>query len=712
MQNDLADISDRRTKRTPLLDRPSVIRAVVLGILLAAAISAVLLVDFLSPSQVILNAGDVSPETILAPADKTYISAIQTERARENQARKVQPIYDPADGTIRTQQEDRARDILAYISTVRQDTYASVEEKVRWIAAIPDLQDLPPTIINRALSLNENDWQEVAEEIVDVLLEFMEGTIQEDDLDAIRGELPNRIRGDLDFAQRSVIEALASRLVKANALYNAAKTEEERQKAREIVDPVSVTIREGEAIIREGDLVTAEDIEELNAFGLRQQARPWGTVAGTILFSLIVVLILELLALRLQPTIWARWRTAVATIVLVATFVALGKLMLPVKDEVISYLYPLPALSMILTVLFGPSLGITAGVTAAFVGAFVAGGSLELTAYLLAGTLMGALVLGEADQLKVFLRAGLAVALTNALVIILFGLVSPDQDMVKASINALVGVVMGGLAASLTLAAFFGLSATLELITPFQLMELSRPTHPLFRRLLLEAPGTYHHTLLVSNMAEEAANRIGANGMLARVGSYYHDVGKTLRPAYFTENQEGGVNPHEMLDPFTSAKIIISHVHDGQALAEKYGLPAAIRDFIPQHQGDDLVRAFYRKAVTSAGDGGASVREEDFRYPGPKPQSKEAAIVMLADSCEARTRSAQSRSPDEIDLLIRATIKDKLDTGQLDEVDLTLRDLDQIREAFVSVLQGVFHPRTQYPEPVVVRGADGQTVVR
>jgi putative nucleotidyltransferase with HDIG domain len=331
---------------------------------------------------------------------------------------------------------------------------------------------------------------------------------------------------------------------------------------------------------------------------------------------------------------------------------------------------------------------------------------------------MGALILGRAERLKSFLQAGLAVALTNAAVILLFGLLSPEQDMLKAAINALVGLVMGGLAASLTLALFFALSAVLDVITPFQLMELSRPTHPLFRQLLLKAPGTYHHTLLVSNMAEEAANQIGADGLLARVGTYYHDIGKTVRPYFFTENRVGGANPHDRLDPRTSAQIIISHVQDGLDLADKYKLPSGIRAFIPEHHGTSLVLAFYRMAVQAANEEtqeetpATVVYEEDFRYPGPKPQSKETAILMLADGCEARVRSAEPESAEEIDRIVGEMIKLRLESGQLDESDLTLRDMKEIHASFLNVLQGVFHPRVKYPEPVKVRGADGQEVIR
>jgi len=234
-------------------------------------------------------------------------------------------------------------------------------------------------------------------------------------------------------------------------------------------------------------------------------------------------------------------------------------------------------------------------------------------------------------------------------------------------------------------------------------MELARPTHPLLRELLLKAPGTYHHSILVSNMAEEAAGRIGADALLARVGAYYHDVGKITRPYFFVDNQVEGVNVHERLDPRTSAQIVISHVKDGLDLAKKYRLPSKVRDFIPQHHGTSLATYFYQQARESEGD---EVNEEDFRYPGPKPQTKETAIVMLADNCEAAVRAERPASLEEIEELVRKVIGNKVLAGQLDECDLTLRDLDEIRSAFVSILEGVFHPRIKYPEEAKVEGKE------
>jgi putative nucleotidyltransferase with HDIG domain len=645
------------------LTRWALVRAAVLGVLLAVFTSVVLLVDFLPSNQVLLNEGDVSPADILAPYDLAY----------------------------------------------RADGYAPLEQKADWIATIPDLS-LSPDVISQTLTLNEDDWQAAKDETVRVLIRAMQGEIRDNQVATVRRRVPTLISIDMTDDQAAVVEAVAGGLVTANTLYNAARTEEAKQQARDQTEPVKVTVRKGEAIVRQGSLVRNLDIEALDAFGLRQQEIRWQVVVAMSALAIVTTVLLELLIFRLRPTLWAQSRAAITTFVLIAIFVALGKLMLPLSDSIVPYLYPLPALSMILSILFGPALGMAVGVIVGLLGGYMSGGSSEIVAYLLAGTLMGAMSLGQAERLKTFLRAALSVALVNAAIILLFGLLRPEQDMLRVSINSLVGLVSGGMATSLALAAFFVLSAMLDVITPFQLMELSRPTHPLFRQLLLKAPGTYHHTLLVANMAEEAAEQIGADGLLTRVGTYYHDIGKTLRPYFFTENRVGHVNPHERLDPYTSAQIILSHVPDGLDLAEKYHLPSAIRAFIPEHHGTGMTLAFYRMAVKADDDDGHGVRKEDFSYPGPKPQTRETAITMLADGCEARVRSAEPGSVEEIERIIADTVKARLDDGQLDESNLTLRYIKEIQAAFLSVLKGVFHPRVKYPEPVKVKGADGREV--
>jgi putative nucleotidyltransferase with HDIG domain len=260
---------------------------------------------------------------------------------------------------------------------------------------------------------------------------------------------------------------------------------------------------------------------------------------------------------------------------------------------------------------------------------------------------------------------------------------------------------LGGLvSAGLTLIFFFLIGNMTHIVTHIQLLELSRPTHPLLADLLRRAPGTYHHSLVVGNLAEQAAIRVGANAFLCRVGAYYHDVGKMARPYFFTENTPPGVSLHENLDPETSAQAIISHVTEGLRLAKKHRLPQVIHHFIAEHHGTELVSYFYHQAVQDADGDESQVERGRFCYPGPKPQTKETAILMLADASEATVRSVQPQSNDEIDSIVRKTIANRMKSGQFDECDMTMRDLEQVRIAFNEVLQGVSHPRVKYPEQV------------
>jgi len=245
--------------------------------------------------------------------------------------------------------------------------------------------------------------------------------------------------------------------------------------------------------------------------------------------------------------------------------------------------------------------------------------------------------------------------------------------------------------------------------TSLQLLELARPTHPLFRQLLMNAPGTYHHSIVLSNMAERAAETIGADALLTRVGAYYHDIGKLTRPYFFAENQSNGENPHDKLDPKTSADIIIGHVTDGMDLARKYRLPRRIDDFILEHHGTMVTRYQHNQAVQAAGGDASKVDIEKFRYPGPRPQSRETALLMLADGTEARTRAQRPNDEESIRKLVLSTIEAAQKQGQLDDTKLTLRDLGIITDAFVTILKGTHHPRIAYPKEIPA-GEDVATV--
>jgi len=665
--------------------------------LFALAAILILTLRFSPTDRIALKPGDVSPVDIRAPRAHDYISEVLTEEARRRAEAAVPDVYDPPQAKIRHQQVARAREILDYIGSVRADTYASREDQIAWIQAIPDIS-LPLQAITQTLELSDEAWLRVASEVPLVINRAMREEIREHQLALARRRVEGMIGLQVQLSDEEV--EVAKALLQPNSFYNAEKTEAARKAAREAVEPVTVSFAEGEIIIRAGDIVDALDVEALEELGLYQAAWDWWQVSGTILFVLALTVLISLYLFRFTPEFWKSRRQPPLLYLLMIAFLLLAKLMLP-QHTILPYLFPLPALAMLLASLFDLRLATLITLCFGLLVGYLTNGAPEVVTYAVVGALVGAFTLGRGERLINFVRAGGYVALFNLAVLTAFRL--PDHDLDLTGILQLTSaaVANGVLAASLTLLGFFLLGTLFGVTTSLQLMDLSRPTHPLMRELVLKAPGTYHHSIIISNMAERAASAIGADGFLTRVGAFYHDIGKIVRPHFFVENQAEGSNPHERLDPYTSAQVVISHVKDGLDLAQKHHLPERIQAFIPEHHGTGLVSVFYHQALEEA-EGETAVNEADFRYPGPKPQSRETAIVMLADSCEAAVRAAHPATVEELEQLMRRMISQRLLEGQLDESDLTLRDLDRIRQAFVDVLRGVHHPRIRYPEPPAI----------
>jgi putative nucleotidyltransferase with HDIG domain len=674
------------------------LRAVLMG-LLFVVFSSLILVLKIPPggSNEQLDVGNVVQRDVLAPERITYVSEIQTEAARARAEAAVAEVYDLPDTRVARQQVTRARQIFDYFDSVRADNYASLDEKRELIAAVNDLT-LTDSIIVGMLTANSETWAVIKAETITVLDQAMRAEIRPNQLAAARRRLPMLLDLDVSDQAAAVVVAIVEDLIQPNTFVNEERTTEERQLAREGVQPVVVTYEKNQRILRAGDLVRPADVEALEELGLQQPAFNLSAVVGDVAFITLIGLIIGFYIFRFRPRVLGQPRHLWLLLLLLLLFVGMIRLMVP-GHTLLPYAFPMAALSIMLAALIEVQLGILVTILMGLVIGYIAGGSLEFTLYAVMGGLVGIFSLGPVERVNRLLWSGVYVALTNMAIVLIFRLPGGELDSMGLVQLLGAGVANGAFSASLILIGFFLVGNFLGITTSLQLLDLARPTQPLLRQLLLRAPGTYHHSLMVSNMAEQAAEQIGADALLTRVGAYYHDVGKIMRPYFFVENQMNGINVQDRLDPRTSAQIIISHVRDGIDLAKKYRLPRDVRAFIPEHQGRGLIKYFYHQALEQADDP-SQVDEADFRYPGPRPQSKETAIVMLADSCEAAVRAAHPNSVEEIDKIARRIINDKLTNGDLDECDLTTRDLDQIRSAFVKILQGVFHPRIKYPEEV------------
>jgi hypothetical protein len=661
---------------------------------LAALIVAIPL--FSGDGSLRLAVGEVVNQDIRAPRSTIYFSPILTEQARVAAAAAVPKVYDDPDIRVARQQVSLLRDILDFVNAVRADTLAT---PVQQRADLMLIQDLPLTAEEAGLVLGLSDapWVRVQTETASVLEQIMRAPVRDDQLDEVKRGVATRLSVDLSEEQARVANALVAGLIIPNSAYSAAETDQAREAARAAVADVYQQIERDDIVVARGQRVTEANLEALAALGLLQPDRRWQEIVSPILAVIITSVLLGLYMRRFNPELGLNPRRVLLLGFLFTIFLLGAMLMVP-AHTLLPFFFPAPALAMLLTVFLGPQLAITVSVALAALVGYIGGNSLELTIYAAMGSLVAALVLGRAERVNQFFWAGLAAALAHAGIVLVFRLTDPNLDPLGLAQLMLASAANGVISASLTLVGFFILGGVFDLTTSLQLLELARPDHPLLQFILRHAPGTYQHSLQMANLAEQAAEAIGANAMLVRVGALYHDAGKAMHPEYFVENQLDGHNIHETLDPTQSAEIIVGHIRDGLELARRYRLPGRIRACIAEHHGTLKTAYQYKRALQAVGDDPTKVDVSKFIYPGPRPQSKETALLMLADGCEAKVRSDRPGSKDDLDRIVKAVIDDRVAKGQLDDTGLTLGDLRLIRESFVNTLQGLYHPRLKYPE--------------
>jgi putative nucleotidyltransferase with HDIG domain len=646
-----------------------------------------------------LTIGDVAPYDIHAPIALTYQSQILTARQQDAAAAAVPLIYSPADTNIARQQLEELRNTLAYINSVRADSFATQEQKISDLAALEYAQLNRDTII-AILSLSSSRWVGISQEAASVLDQIMRGPIREDQLSSVDQRIPTLISLSFPEDQSVIITSLVQAFVVPNSLYDGQLTETARQQARNNVTPVTSSFMTNEIIIQAGNVITATDFEALQQYGLAQPKNHWQDIISSMGLTILTAAIF-IFYFRRNPQLFSgnpgiRKLTLLVTLFLLFLFIA--RISIP-GHAVIPYVYPVMGFALTISALFSPELALISVVPLAYLIPYNLPDAQALTIYYLLGSLFGVFVLRRAQRLTSFFWSGAAIAVSGSFVAIAYRIIQPTADWVGVATLALAATINGIASASIGLIFHYYLSPLLGKIAPLQLIELSRPDHPLQLLLLRNAPGTYQHSLQLANLVEQAAETIGADATLARVGALYHDIGKLINPFFFIENQPpGDINPHNDLDPETSASTIIRHVSDGLELAHKYHLPQQLLDFISQHHGTTITRYQYTRALELAGMNKDAVDMEKFRYPGPRPTSREIALLMLADTCEARMRAERPKDEDMLHELIKSVVKDKLELGELDDTQLTLRNLDEIIDSFTSTLRGVYHPRLQYPK--------------
>jgi putative nucleotidyltransferase with HDIG domain len=647
--------------------------------------------------RVSVTVGALAPQNVYAPFG--VIDRAATARARAAAAASV-PISYTLNPAVYRQASATANRDFETLDELASDAVMPLKAREQAAASWIPI-GLPPADWGAVLTSGATSLAMLQQDTDSLLIATMGGQGEgiydnTQSLDAARNNVAE-LAGTLvtNPSDRLFLTDLGRALVRPNTFPDWAETNRNRQLKMAAVQPVRIW--PGEQILKQNVPVTAADIALLQQLGLLNDGFDPAPLAGGLLFAVVAVG-------ALAGYLWGfrrRLLTQPATLVIAGSMMAAAVIacaalsMVPGADYVI-----VPTAAITIAALADSGLAVVCTGVLALVGGILAGSDLVTALVAFFGGLAGVVGVSRLSNRYDVVRVGLLVGLVN--LVTLLGLDVLDGSILSAAPvwhQLFWSFVDGGFAAMLAVGLTPFLEAPFGLVTAMRLIELTNPNQPLLRKLLVEAPGTYQHSVMVGNLAEAASEAVGGNSLLARVGAIYHDVGKLKRPYFFIDNQFGAENPHDKLSPSLSALIIASHVRDGVELAREHGVPARVRDFIQQHHGTTVIRYFYEKARDL--DTGEGVLEEDFRYDGPRPQSKEAAIVMLADACEATSRTLKNPTPEAIEQVVRGIIKDRLTDGQLDEADLTLKDLDVIARTFTRILTGVFHERIEYPDRVL-----------
>ncbi|SIS66694.1 HD family phosphohydrolase [Alicyclobacillus vulcanalis] len=673
------------------------VRAIIyagLGVLLFA-----ILASSMMPPRYHFTVGEVSPTTVVAPV--TAVDTAATAAKRKAAEAKVPKQYAQSPQVLTDALNQLATLFHAASAAVENRSLAAPEKLVALRRVAP--QGLSSSTL--ALMLAESPARLAALErdsakVVQAILSqpFYADSMQQSML-LVDRQIVNLNLG-LDRDEAMIVQNTAVSVLRPNMVYQAQATQEAREQAAESVQPV--LIHQGDVIVAKNQVVTSEVISKLKDVGLYSAYPSLRVGVG---FAVFIALSIAMLAAYVERRAPRRRLDNLMLGILGLVFVLMAILIAVTKWIVAAggpastpYLLPISLGAMLITVMMDSSLAVVSAFFFSFLLGAAFGMNYDFVFYGFVGSLVGAYSVSRVTSRATFMRAGFIVSAVNiGTVIALYLLaVSREGDFHSLSLHVGLAALNGVFAAILTMGILPFFESAFGLLTPIRLLELSNPNHPLLRKVLLEAPGTYHHSLIVGNLAEAAAELVGADPLLCRVGAYYHDVGKTKRPMFFVENQMTKENPHDKVAPSLSHLIITSHVSDGLEMLRKAGIPKPIQDICATHHGTTILWYFYHKAKEQ--DKNGTVRVDDFRYPGPKPKTRECAIIMICDAVEAAVRSMSRPTPNRVEGVIRKIIRDRLQDGQLDECDLTLQDLDAMVGAFMKTLKGIYHARIEYPD--------------
>ncbi|WP_335869324.1 HD family phosphohydrolase [Bacillus sp. 2205SS5-2] len=667
---------------------------------------------------------EVAKETIYSPTTKE--DEEKTEQLKQKAAEEVEPVYEYSPD-VKENRKSLITSVFDMILQIQQESNFSSpqleepeqNEEVKPLTPKERLNKLKSRLTkdaneNVTLSISDQVFESllVAEKeeilsaqriVVDEIEKVMAKKIRDEGVPQVKDEIESNI--ELNNLSQPVKEssiAIGRYAIISNEKYSEELTKKKIEVVMEEVTPERIL--EGTVIVEAGDIISAEQYRKLKLVNLLNEESSSRAPIGLALFVAMVVSILYVYFYKWQISEEKKQNYVILLSLIFVLTLLLMKIfaLLQVLDIMeVGYLFPAAMATMLIRLLLNERLSLIMSILLAVCGSIifhesVAGSfNIEIAIYFLFSGLMGTIILSKQNQRLSILQTGIIVSLLNIIIIFFIVLLGSNPYENMNYLYLLLYAFGSGItSAVLTIGFLPFFEAGFGILSTMRLVELSNPNHPLLKRILTEAPGTYHHSVMVANLAEAACEAIGANGLLARVGCYYHDIGKTKRPHFFIENQMNGPNPHDRISPERSRDIIIAHAVDGGELLRKYKMPKEFIDIAEQHHGTTFLKFFYHKAKETRNE----VKEDDYRYPGPKPQSKEIAVISIADSVEAAVRSMDHPTKEKIEKIVSSIIQDRLLDGQFNECDITLQELEIVKETLCNALNGIFHSRIEYPE--------------
>jgi hypothetical protein len=716
---------------------------IVLG---AALILAFILSPTFRPSSREYNVGDIALRDIRASRDLLVEDKASTEKRRQNAADMVLPVYDYDPNVLEevkksvTEAFALLRDLLTSDSQppesnpakkqqieeklgikLRSNQWAILEKQFDPSLTVKILKLVRPVlgkgvIADRRFLEQEQGRGFTIRNIVDHEERKEDNPTGILDLDTARQSIKENSENLIQTYGRTVyhlVSEAAISLIRPNLTFNLKETEDRKTEAAESVAPVYFSVKKGEMLVREGDPIQADDLIKLKAFeALQTRVNAPLTIAGWMLVIIVVLVILYDFSTKNIRKIAPTSKDILFVVLIIVGTALLLRVSAFVTDSLETsfpdipstsyyYLFPVAAGAMLIRIVLNSEIALVFSVIASYFAGLLLDNSLFFFVYAFAGSIVGAHAVARCEQRSTLIKGGLMVSLVNVLMILFRQIASGETFTREIIFQTFYGCGFGFLGGILSAFVVLAITPMVEILfaytTDIKLLELANSEQPILKDLIIQAPETHSHSVIMGNLVEAAAKAINANPILAKVAAYYHDIGKIKKPMYFIENQKGGENPHNKLTPSMSSLILISHVKDGVALAKENRLGQRIVDIIQQHHGTSLISYFYQKAKEKENPGVHEVNEKDYRYPGPRPQTKEAGIVMLADAVEAASRTLSDPRPSRIKGLTQQIINKIFTDGQLDECELTLKDLHQIDNSFNRILNAIFHQRINYP---------------